>query len=43
MKALVAKLNTKQKVQNVLLEVGADSLMIVIGISVAHIIKTMMF
>lgn len=41
MKTLVAKLNTKEKVQNILVEVGCDMFVITIGIVLAHFIKTM--
>ncbi|MDN4095602.1 hypothetical protein QYF48_22710 [Brevibacillus agri] len=43
MKALVAKLKSKQVVQNILIETTADLLMVAMGIVIAYYIKTMMF
>ncbi|WP_285850498.1 hypothetical protein [Brevibacillus borstelensis] len=43
MKILVAKLKSKQVVQNMIIEVTADLLMLAIGIVTAYYIKSMMF
>ncbi|MEI0738861.1 hypothetical protein VQ056_23190 [Paenibacillus sp. JTLBN-2024] len=41
MKTLVLKMNVKQKVQKIVVEIGCDMFVIALGMVIAHLIKAM--